>query len=97
MLTPAKHVFEAAVNEHTTGNSLHKIRIFTILQPNIHYKNVKQIQIQLDRGVPMTVKLDVPSSQKWIRLTKLLSYFNFQNCFSHSFQWLLLTAIMVPI
>ena len=41
----------------STRNSVHKMWHFTILKTYFHYKNVRWIQIQLDRRVPVAVKL----------------------------------------
>ena len=73
------------VNVYTTRNFMHKMQIFTILKPyfNLFLPSVRWIQIQLNRQVPMTVKL--PLNQKWIRLSKLPSYFSFKTLSFPSF------------
>ncbi len=54
------------------------------LKSYLHHKYVRRIQIQLDRLVPMTVKLR-PSIQKWIGLSKLQRYFSFKTPSSPQF------------
>ncbi len=96
-LTATQHVSGTAVNVDTTRNSMHKMWIFTILKSHFHHKNVRRIQIQLDRRVPMTVKLR-PIKLKVNSPLKITKLFQFQNSrLPHSFQWLLLVATTVEI
>ena len=95
-LTPTQHVFGTAVNVHAKHNSMHKTWNFTILKQYFHCKNVRRIQIQLDKRVPMTVKLR-PIKSKVNSPLKITNYFSFKFRLSHSFQWLLLAAATVEI
>ncbi len=73
-LTATQHVSSTAVNVDTTRKSMHKMP-FEIAFP---HKNVRRIQIQLERRVPTTVKLR-PIKSKVNSPLKITKLFQFQN------------------
>ncbi len=68
------------VNVHTASNSMDKIWIFSFLPfwTIFTIKDVRRIQIQLDRRMLLTMELNRPTKSKVLRLSKLQRYFSFK-------------------